>query len=226
MSQVDQAVRQVEAKFTVLKGQVSEQQNAVARVDLNALLSLPVEVVPVIFQSVLTLDEDDFEYELPDPRSTLERVRGTPFEAEIINLIELKPELKKFRKYLGQPELVSFSDPYNGVLVTCLVTEDWYLEFSDLIEEAQGLARARAAEVKEAVSQEQAAELKRHTQRLRLLLDDGGFLKLARVKSTAQRTLLSYARQKEPEAVAALGEQRMKELLGELRDWVLVHQSK
>lgn len=224
MSQVDQAVEQVSSRFTVLEGRVSEQQSAVARVDLDAFLMLPVQVVPVVFQSLFTLEEEDFEYELPDPRSTLERMRGASFEAETINLIELKPELKKFKKYLGQPEFVYFYAPYNGVVVTCLITEDWYLEFSDLIEEAEGLAQARAAEVREAVSQEQAAELERHTQRLRLLLDDGGFLKLARVKSTAQRTLLSYAKQKEPEAVAALGEQRLKELMGELRDWVLMQQ--
>lgn len=224
MSEVDQAVQQVSARFTVLEGRVNEQQSAVARVDLETLLMLPVLVVPVVFQSLFTLEEEDFEYELPDPRSSLERVRGAPFEPETVSLIELQPALKRFRKYLGQPEFVYFYAPYNGVVVTCLVTEDWYLAFSDLVEQAEGLAQARAAGVREAQSQEQAAELERHTQRLRLLLDDTGFLKLARVKSTAQRTLLTYAKQKEPEAVAALGDQRLKELLGELRDWVLMQQ--
>ena len=57
-------------------------------------------------------------------------------------------------------------------------------------------------------------------------MDDIGFVRLARLKRTAQRTLISYARQQEPEAVAALGKKCVKELMGELRDWLLTHQGK
>lgn len=224
MNAVSQAIEKIGARFTVLEGQVSEQQSAVVRVEIDAFLTLPVQAVPVVFQSVFTLEEGDFEFELPDSRSTLERMRGAPFEGETVNLIEFQPDLKRFKKYLGQSEFVYFYAPYNGVVVKCLVTEEWFLEFSDLVEEAESLAEAKALEVSEALSQEHAAELERHTQRIRLLLNDTGFLKLARVKSTAQRTLLSYAKQQEPEAVAALGEQRMKELISELRDWVLMRQ--
>ncbi len=53
-------------------------------------------------------------------------------------------------------------------------------------------------------------------------MDDGGFLKWARLKNTAQRTLLTYARTHAREAVEALGETWTKEVLAEVRDLVLM----
>lgn len=224
MSRVQQATEQISARFTAVEGQVSEQQTAVIKVDLTAFLNLPPEAVPVVFYTALTLEEDDFEYELPDPRSGMERVRGEPFEAVTVGLEDMNPKLKRFRKHLGQPRCVWFTAPYNGVLISCFELEDWYEKFFDEAALAEEQARLQAQEVRAAEQESKVADLERHIQRLRLFLDDTGFLRLARLKSTAQRTLISYAKQREPQAVAALGEARLKELMGELRDWVLVQQ--
>lgn len=237
MSKVDQAIEQLEqAGFTLLFasrpdeapedrwGRPTRTCPPPIELDLDDLLKFPKNALPVVFFYRDTLGEDDFQH------SDLQRGEVDGLERLTVDLLSLEPKLSRFRKHLHDASEVELFAPYNGFMVVCHLQEAWYEEFVELRASAICQAEehwARAAEVRRAAqaAQEQAA-LRPHEQRIRLLADDTGFLKLARVKSTAQRTLLSYANLQEPEAVAALGEYRMKELLGELRDWVLFQKGK
>lgn len=206
-----------------LEAEVELPNVARIRLSLEDFLRIRDSDVALVFFEIGVLDELAFEYELPDHRSSLQRVRGEPFEVVAVDLFDLAPDLERFREYFGQATFVTFYAPYGGVLLSCTVVEDWYLECLEQLELAEAAAREKAQQEREQQAQDEAAVLERHTQKLRLLLDDTAFLRLAKVKSTTQRTLLNYAKQKEPDAVTVLGEQRMKELMGELRDWVLVN---
>lgn len=238
MSDVDHAITQMEeAGFTLIFasrddeagdvvhdwGRLARSRTPVIKLDLDDLLTFPKLALPVVFFCRKTLWADDFQYsEFPqDNASRLEMVT--------VDLTSLEPKLWHFQKRLSEASEVEFFAPYNGLMVVCRIREAWYDEFLELrnlalCQAREQLAREAQAHREEQAAREQAA-LHPHEQRLRLLLDDSGFLKLARVKSTAQRTLMSYARERESEAVAALGEQRTKDLLTELRDRVLTGQA-
>lgn len=232
MSQVDRALERLEeAGFTLIFairadtapgpdewGHQNQPQMPELRLELDELIKFPKHLLPIIFFDQKFLRQDDFqvqEYRNDDAQG---------LELQTINLCELEPKLKRFQRRLGEvAELDSFA-PYNGLMLVCHLREAWYKEFLDLKQPVEMRAREQLAceaqAYREERRQQEKAALKPHEQRIWLLLDDTGFLKLARVRSTAQRTLLSYAKKQEPEAAAALGELRLKELLAELRDWL------
>lgn len=238
MSQVNRALERLEeAGFTLIFairpdtapgpdewGRQNQPQMPELRLELDDLVKFPKHLLPIIFFDQKFLRQDDFQVQ--EYRN--DNAQG--LELQTINLCELEPKLKRFQRRLDEPAEVDFFAPYNGVMLICHLREAWYTEFLDLKRPAtaqarEQLARDAQARQEEKAQQEQAA-LRPHEQRIRLLLDDTGFLKLARVKSTAQRTLLSYAKSREPEAAAALGELRLKEMLAELRDWLVLHSTK
>lgn len=225
MTTVNEALEQVRnAGFTVLYGFVKEGKAAPVEldVDLDDLLVLPQQHVPVVFFDQDNLEIWDFEVKRPDVRSAAEQWQTPAEEQEIVDLVELEPGLRRFTSRQGEAHTITFRAPLSGVLVTCTVAAEWYGEFIQL--QAQALERMRTQEQAriEAQREVETAQQEQHVQRLRLLVDDGGFLKLARLKSTAQRTLLTYARTHEREAVEALGEAWAKEVLAEVRDLVLL----
>lgn len=211
------------AGFTVVEGLTGGQKTTEVDVDFEEFLKLPVTAVPVVFSYTMTFDESDLQYTLEDPRTLRERFKETgKVIPEDVDLTELEPALKNYQSYLGMPSFVALAAPLNGILVKTYVAEPWYDEVSTLISEAEARAEEQAEQRREQDKARQAAQLESQLQKLRLLLDDGDFLKLARVKATAQRTLISVAKQKYPEAAAALGEPRLKELIAELRDQVML----
>lgn len=211
------------AGFTVIEGFSDGHKGVEMAVEFEEFLKLPVQAVPVVFSGVVTFDESDLEYTLEDPRTPIERFResGTTLP-ETVDLLKVNPVLKNYRTHLGTPSFVALIAPVGGILVKTYVSEPWYEEMSALISEAEALAEEQASQRREQDKAKQAAQLEGQIQKLRLLLDDGDFLKLAQVKATAQRTLVNVARQKFPEEAAAVGEQRLKELIAELRDHVIL----
>lgn len=222
MTDVDKALEQVrDAGFTVLYGFMRGTLVGLD-VDLDDLLALPQQYVPVIFMEQESLSSWDFEAERPDLPPSVEQWQTPLEERAVVNLVEVEPGLQRFKSRLGEPHTITFRAPLSGVLVACTVTAEWYSEFAQLRAQALGLLRAQEQARVETQRAAEMAERERHVQRLRLLMDDGGFLKLARLKSTAQRTLLTYARTHAHEAVEALGETWAKEVLAEVRDLVLM----
>lgn len=223
MTGVEGALERVRAAgFTVLYGYVKGGRAAPVEldVDLDDLLALPQLHVPVIFYEQDALEPWDFEAPPGDGPG------ATPWDAPAdpapVNLAKFTPELQRFRSRLGEVHTLTLRAPLSGVLVSCTVVAAWHAEFAQLRAQALGQVHAQAQATKETERAAQTAEQARHDQRLRLLMDDSGFLKLARLKNTAQRTLLTYARTHAGEAVDALGEARTKEVLAELRDLVLM----
>lgn len=211
------------AGFTVLEGFSGGQKGMEMDIEFDEFLKLPVQAVPVVFAGVVSFEGSDLEYVLEDPRSPVERFReGGTTVPETVDLIKLNPLLKNYQGHLGQPSFVALVAPLNGLLVKTYVSEPWYEEMSGLINEAEALAEEQASQRREKEKAKQAAQLEGQVQKLRLLLDDGDFLKLARVKATAQRTLVNLAKQKFPEESTAVGEQRLKELIAELRDQIVL----
>lgn len=238
MSEVDRVIERLEeAGFTLIFairptpvpslsewGHPNQQQMPELQLELDDLMKFPKSLLPIIFFHQKTFSERDFQLQ-QHPNDDEQGLKPQP-----IDLCELEPELKHFQRRLQESTEVEFFAPYNGVMLVCHLSEAWYTEFLMLrrlaeIQAREQLNRKLQTRQEEKNQQEQAA-LKPHEQRIWLLLDDTGFLKLARVKSTAQRTLLSYAKKQEPEAAAALGELRLKELLAELRDWLVLHSMK
>lgn len=225
MTTVNEALEQVRnAGFTVLYGFVKEGKAAPVEldVDLDDLLALPQQHVPVVFFEQDSLEIWDFEVNRLDMRPAAERWQTPPGDQEMVDLVELEPGLRRFTSRQGDAHTITFRAPLSGVLVTCTVTAEWYSEFAQLQAQALELMRSQEQAKVEIQREAETAQQERHVQRLRLLMDDGGFLKLARLKSTAQRTLLTYARTHEREAVEALGEAWAKEVLAEVRDLVLL----
>ncbi|MFC5849369.1 hypothetical protein [Deinococcus petrolearius] len=207
--------------FTVINGFVGGQKAVEVDVEFEEFLNLPAAAVPVVFANVVSFDEDDLKYRIEDPRSPIERFREGEMLPEIVDLLKVKPDLARFQPHLDTPAFVAFAAPLNGVLVKSFVTEPWYNEMSALISEAEALAEEQAFRRREAKKAKEAAKLEDEVQKIRSLTEDADFVRLAKLKSTAQRTLMSLAKQKYPEATTAVGDQRLKELMAEIQDLIL-----
>lgn len=225
MSLIEQSIEDVRARgFTVINGFAGGQKPVEVDLEFEEFLNLPATSVPVVFANVVSFDESDLKYRIEDPRSPIERFREGEMLPEIVDLLKVKPDLARFQPYLDTPAFVAFVAPLNGVLVKSFVTEPWYDEMSNLISEAEALAEERAFRRREDKKAKETAKLEGELQKIRSLTDDADFVRLAKLKSTAQRTLMSLAKQKYPEAATAVGEQRLKELMAEVRDLILTRQ--
>ncbi|MBZ9752859.1 hypothetical protein K7W42_18625 [Deinococcus sp. HMF7604] len=206
----------------LIQGVTAARQAPEIHVDLQGLRHLPAGTLA--FYDLASFDDEDFVFTVPDERPRLEQLRA-PRPPETTDLRRVDPALTRFESHVGEDAVLTVTVPWHGALITCLLTAPWYTEFVQVCEAAEAQAAAQAHEAREAQVARDSEALEEHARKLRIIVDDAAFLKLARVKSTSLRTLVAYVASQQPAAVTALGEQRTRDLVRELRDHVMFGQS-
>lgn len=148
-----------------------------------------------------------------------------------VDLRTFNPDLKAMKNKLKDPLFLELLLVSGTVKMSLTLEAEWNASFSAAFAEAEALADSQHQEremlfdsvveaLQEAIKAQQRREQQAleapHLDALQSLLQDPGFVKLASVKATTQKALLVYARHTHKEALEALGENRCKEVLGEL----------
>lgn len=148
-----------------------------------------------------------------------------------VDLRTLNPALKAMKNKFKDPLFVELLLVSGVVKMSLTLEAEWNERFSAAFAEAEALADSQHQEremlfdsvvetlqesIKAQQRREQQALEAPHLEALQSLLQDPGFVKLASVKATTQKALLVYVRHSHKEALEALGENRCKEVLGDL----------
>jgi len=140
-----------------------------------------------VFIFTKTLEDQDFQYELQIDNEEFE---GDPEE---IDLCKSNPMLEKYKDHIGQVGVFKLSIPIPEAHINFYMKEDWWLEFTELLDETTdridedqeaALAQQRAA---------QEVEERKFLKSLGGLICDADFVRLP-----TQRSMIEYAKEKIP----------------------------
>ncbi|MCK9464153.1 MAG: hypothetical protein M0R80_31420 [Proteobacteria bacterium] len=165
----------------------------------------------VVFINVSKLEEDDFIYEL-------ERYDELSGEDTTIDyrLSDVLHKIKDFETYIGQDCKFELSVFFKNQVLLFNQDEKWWTQFETLRGEAIGKIKdrenLRIGKLGEEISQKQQVLL----DKLKTLITDISFVRLATRKNTTQLDMRTYAREAIPE-LRDLNEESFKQGLQQLR---------
>jgi hypothetical protein len=196
--------------------------------DVETLLALP-DRPNVAFVDKVYLDDLDCFYIVEGAQefsstSSSSRSQGPEFETMLnvesrYDLRKFQPRLTKLYKAHSKTcALLDLYAPYEGGWVSLTLTEGWYEEIEVL--EAQAKAKAedyyQDALISAHTSYKQ--KIKVHFEALDDLNLDTRWLTVARKKTSTLRALMVCVNELAPSAVAAIGERRVKEYIGDMAE--------